>query len=197
MIAEPTFRRSFLRAAVRVLRASLPVLILACTFALPGRAAPSWASEYQLKAAFVYNLFPFIDWPPSSGATKMIVGVAMDGSVPDAFVKFLEGKRVGDRAIEVRQVHSRSEMRACQVLLVAYADPGHIRDALAQLTGTNVLSIGDGEDFARLGGVIAFLPFQNTFHLGVNPRAAERAGLKFRAQLMNIATLLPDERAAP
>lgn len=195
MIAELTFRGRTLRAAVRALRTALPMLIAACALALPGRAEPSWASEYQLKAAFVYNLFPFIEWPPSSGRTTMIVGVATDGSVPEDFVRFFEGKHVDDRAIEVRQVHSRGEMRACQVLLVAYADPGRTNDALAQLTGTSVLSIGDGENFARLGGVIAFLPFQNTFRLAINPRAAERAGLKFRAQLMNIATLLPDEKA--
>lgn len=160
------------------------------------QAAPSWASEFQLKAAFVYNLIPFVEWPASI-AGPMVVCFAGEGPAPEAFVQFFAGKRAGNRQIEVRSVHSRGELLGCQVVLVAYPDAPRTREALAQLSGKSVLSIGDGEEFARAGGVMAFLPSGSTYHLAVNPRAAGRAGLKIRSQLMSMATLLPDGRTEP
>jgi len=102
-------------------------------------------------------------------------------------------KRIALRPVEVRDVRTRDELRGCNVLVLAYPDGSRTREALSQLRGTSVLTIGDGESFARLGGVVAFVPHENTFQLAVNPRAAERAHLKISSKLMSITKLVPDE----
>jgi len=173
---------------------SLLLVLLWGPSAAPIWAASSWAGEYELKSAFVYNIIPFVDWPKSSLGDHLLIGFAGDEPAPDAIVKFFNGKRVGKQLIEVRTVHSRNEMRTCQVLLLAYHDSSRTRAALAQLEGTSVLSIGDGEPFARQGGVMSFLRHENTLQLGINPQAADRAGLRISAKLMQIAKLLSDER---
>lgn len=110
-----------------------------------------------------------------------------------ALTSFFKEKRIASRPVEVRDVRTRAELRSCNVLLLAYPDGSRMREALSQLQGANVLTIGDGENFAHLGGVVAFIPHEHTFHLAVNPRAAERAHLKISSKLMSIMKLMPDE----
>jgi hypothetical protein len=196
MSAEAKSRNGFGRATNAGACLYVLLVVLCSSVVPPAQAAQSWASEFELKAAFVYNLIPFVEWPaPISG--PMVICFAGEGPAPEGFVNFFSGKRAGTREIEVRTVHSGSGFRSCQVVLLAYQDASRTREALAQLSGKSVLSIGEGEGFARAGGVMAFLPSGNTYHLAVNPQAAERAGLKIRSQLMSIATLLSDGRMEP
>jgi len=108
---------------------------------------------------------------------------------------FFKDKHIASRPVEVRDVRTRAEFRGCNVLVLAYPDGSRTREVLSQLQGTNVLTIGDGENFARLGGVVAFVPHENTFQLAVNPRAAERAHIKISSKLMSITKLVPDEES--
>ena len=112
-----------------------------------------------------------------------------------ALTRFFKDKRIASRPVEVRDVHTREELRGCDVLLMAYPDRSRTREALLQLQGTSVLTIGDGENFARLGGVVAFVPRENTFQLAVNLRAAERAHIKISSKLMAMTKLVADEDA--
>lgn len=171
------------------------VLALLCagSAALAQTTTRQWASEYELKAAFIYNVIPFIDWPERAVGDHFIIGFAGEGSMTAALANFFKDKRIGSKPIEVRNVHTLAELRGCNVLLLAYPDSSRMREALSQLRGTNVLTIGDGESFARSGGVVAFVPQENTFRLAVNERAAERAHLKISSKLLSMTKLVPDE----
>jgi hypothetical protein len=192
-------RRSIFAATCRfacsvTCRIALAVVLLSSGSACVAQnTARQWASEYDLKAAFVYNVIAFVDWPEGAVGDRFIIGFSGEGPMAGALTSFFKEKRIASRPVEVRDVRTRAELRSCNVLLLAYPDRSRMREALSQLQGTNVLTIGDGENFAHLGGVIAFVPHENTFQLAVNPRAAERAHLKISSKLMSIMKLLPDE----
>lgn len=169
------------------------ILLCIASASLAQSGQPQWASEYQLKAAFVSNIIPFIDWPQHSVGNQFVIGFAGEGPMGDALIAFFKDRRIASRPIEVRDVRTRAELRGCNVLLMAYPDRSRTREALAELQGTNVLTMGDGENFARLGGVVAFVPHDNTFQLAVNPRAAERAHIKISSKLMAMMKLVADE----
>jgi len=155
-----------------------------------------WASDYDLKAAFVYSIVSFIEWPPGVLSDRIVVGFAGEGPMANAMGKLFVGKRVGSRPIEVREAHTRNEMRACNVLLLAYPDRSRMKEALMQVRGTMVLTVGDGEPFTKYGGIITFVPHNNTFRLAINPQAAERSHLKISSKLMSIATVVSDDESA-
>jgi hypothetical protein len=181
-------------------RAWLAVIVmLACGTAggLSEQAGREWVNEYQLKAAFVYKLISFVEWPAGAIGDRLIVGFAGEGPMATALTAAVQGKRVGGIPIEVRQVHSQAEMRACHALIVEYRDSSRNREVLQHVRNMSVLTIGDGESFARMGGVIALVPQENTFQIGVNPRAAERGRLKISAKLLSLAKLLPEENDWP
>lgn len=169
------------------------VLLCLASASLAHSAQPQWANEYQLKAAYIYNVIPFIDWPEHSLGSEFVIGFAGEGPMSDALTSFFKDKRIASRPVAVRDVHTRAELRACNVVLLAYPDRSRTREALSELEGTNALTIGNGENFARLGGVVAFVPHDNTFQLAVNPRAAERAHIKISSKLMTMMKLVADE----
>ncbi|MFB3814034.1 MAG: YfiR family protein [Terriglobales bacterium] len=156
-------------------------------------ARRDWANEYELKAAFVYKLLSFVEWPTGTLGDRLIVGVAGEGPTAVAVTHFLNGKRLAALPIEVREVHSHAAMRECNALIVAYSDSSRTREVLHRARNMSVLTIGEGENFARMGGVVALVPRDHTFQVGINPRAAERAGLKISAKLLSLSKLLPDE----
>jgi hypothetical protein len=155
--------------------------------------AGEWANEYQLKAAFVYKLMSFVEWPANVVGGRMIVGFAGEGAMATSLMDSINGKRLGAVPIQVRNVRTPAEMRECNVLIVGYPDHSRTQETLSYVKNMNMLTIGDGEEFARMGGMVALVPYQNTFHITVNPRAVERAHLKLSAKLLSLAKLLPDD----
>ena len=177
------------------------LLMLSVTSAGLPSATQSWpagerAGEYQLKSAFVYNLMAFVDWPQGALGDRIVVGFAGEGPMEAALSAFLKNKSVGSSAIEVRVVHARNDLRACNVLYLAYPDSTRTRDGLAQVRNASVLTIGDGEEFVRMGGVIGLVAQQKTLRLAINPAAAQRARLTISAKVLNMASIVKEEGGA-
>jgi hypothetical protein len=109
-----------------------------------------------------------------------------------ALRKFLRDQRVGASQVEFRVVHGAGELRVCNAVFLAYPDDARMQEALSHLQGLSVLTIGDGEEFVHLGGVIAFQAEGNKLRLLVNPEAAQRARLHISAKLLTMATVVRD-----
>jgi len=152
-----------------------------------------WASEYELKAAFVYNILSFVDWPRGILGNEVVIGFAGEGPMEQVMVRFFADKHIESRAIEVRAVHNPSQLRGCNVLVVAYPDRSRTTETLALVQNQAVLTIGDGERFANSGGTVALVPHDSTFGVAINPKAAERARLKISSKLLHISTLVSDD----
>ena len=180
-------------------RRRIPAIL--CTFlwgivgCMPG-AAGEWANEYQLKAAFVYKMMFFVEWPAGALGARVVVGFAGEGAMGKALTDSIQGKKLGAIPIEVRTVRTEAEIRDCNVLVIAYPDASRTREALSFVRNASVLTIGDGEGFARMGGGMALVPYQNTFQLAVNARAVDRARLKVSAKLLSLAKMVPEEEFA-
>ena len=187
---------------VRSLQAVICLLVLVSALLCGGltglaRAAPpQWASEYDLKAAFIYNLLSFVDWPEGAVGDRIVLGVAGEGPMADTLTRLFRDRRIGKRPIEVRSVRSRAELRACNAVLFAYPDTERMRDGLAQMRDTSVLTMGDGQLFGYSGGILAFIVRDNTFRLAINPAAVERAHLKISSKLLSMSELISDREEA-
>lgn len=151
-----------------------------------------WANEYELKSAFVYRLLSFVDWHWKSAGEHLIVAFAGDGPMGDALARFLRGKSVGSHRIDVR-VLRRADACDCHVLFIAYRDAASTREALLRARSPGVLTVGEGESFARQGGVVAFVPAGTSVQLAINPHAADRSSIKLSSKLLNLASLVKDD----
>jgi YfiR/HmsC-like len=157
------------------------------------RVKPPHAEEYRLKAAFVYNLIPFVEWPADIKGNALVVCFAGEGGMEAALKAFFQGQNSAASGMEVRVARGRNEMRACNVLFLAYPDTTRMQKALSHLQAASVLTIGEGEEFVRMGGVIALAANENRLRLLVNPSAAQRAHLRISAKLLSMARTVPGE----
>jgi len=191
------------RGRLLALRAAL-VLGFALALA-PPPAAPLWSAppepewspafEYQVKVGFLYNFTKFVEWPPDAFAgpgAPLIIGVLGSGSFCDALEASLKDKTVNGRPIAVRRFRRPEDLTPTQVLFISPSLGREVGRLLKSLERAPVLTVGDMDRFASLGGIINFTIRDHRVGFEVNIDAASRAGLRISSQLLTVATVVRD-----
>ena len=151
------------------------------------------ASEYQLKAVFLFNFGQFVEWPPEAFAdakspfTICVLGDDPFGTLLDDTVR---GEKMNDREVAVRRYRQADEIQDCQILFVSAAEGDRTKTILSALKGRSILTVGDSGDFDREGGMIRFVTVNDRIRLRINPGAASAGGLKLSSKLLRSAELV-------
>ena len=181
-------------------------LVLGFALALaPPPAAPLWSAppepewspafEYQVKVGFLYNFTKFVEWPPDAFAgpgAPLIIGVLGSGSFCDTLEASLKDKTVNGRPIAVRRFRRPEDLTPTQVLFISPSLGREVGRLLKSLERAPVLTVGDMDRFASLGGIINFTIRDHRVGFEVNIDAASRAGLRISSQLLTVATVVRD-----
>jgi YfiR/HmsC-like len=163
-------------------------------------AQGSGPTEYQLKAAFLFNFAKFVDWPPDSFANPQAPFlICIVGSDPfgQAIDSTLRGQSIRGRAVAVQRVQDASHLRHCQMAFVSSSDRRHLQEILQNVRGASVLLVGESPGFAAEGGAIQFEMEDDRVRFSINPEAAERAGLRVSSKLLALATIVHDAGGKP
>lgn len=151
-----------------------------------GSAQPVATTEYQLKAAFLFNFLQFVDWPanafanPDQPLSICVLGPDPFGADLDAIIA---GEHVGGRAIQVLRLAKIDAVSGCHLLFVNLPQQ-QVRTALDHLKGQPILTVSDAAPFANLGGMIEFTTENERIRLRVNLRAANEAQLHLSSKLL-------------
>jgi hypothetical protein len=143
--------------------------------------------ESQVKAMFVYNFLKFVEWPSSksvSARDPFVVLIIGEGPTADATERFLESKTLGDRPLVVRRVRWDESVEGARAAFVIEQDEKRLRRVFDAAAAAGVLTIGEGEDFATRGGVIALLVLDRRVRFDVDTSAAQLAGLRVSSKLL-------------
>ena len=154
------------------------------------RAEEFQPSEYQLKAAFLFNFAKFVEWPPGAfpeAKSPMIIGVLGDNPFGAELERTIRDKIVNGRPLQIREFRSPAEARECHILFVSNSEKKRLPEVVESLRGTNVLTVGEAENFIESGGMISFVREGNKIRFQINDQAARGAGLKISSKLMNLA----------
>jgi hypothetical protein len=163
-------------------------------------AAPNAASEYEVKAAFLYNFIKFVEWPPKAFPDRdsaIIIGVLGTDPFydPVAGINLLEqtvnGKIINNRKIVVERSDRLANLTHCQLLFIPRSERSRIKDILASLRGMNILTVSETEYFCQFGGCINFVMQSEKVRFEINVGAAEKAELKISSKLLNVAKIVP------
>ncbi|HEX3554778.1 MAG TPA: YfiR family protein [Thermoanaerobaculia bacterium] len=178
---------ALLRAANKAL-----LLLCACLLATAGAAraaADVAASEYDLKAAFLYNFTKFVDWPPSAFADEHSpLKICVLGEDPfGKTLRALMDEEVGGRRLQLLRLDNLSNPAACHVLFVSRSERGRLPQILAGARDAPVLTVADTPGFLDHGGMINFILEGSKVRFDVNQEAAERAGIKISSKLLALA----------
>jgi hypothetical protein len=172
----------------------LPVaaLIFALVFAgaAASRAQAQTVEEHDAKAAFLYKLVNFVQWPAASG--DLVIGFVGADSTGDSLQRLAYGKPVNGRKIVVRRLQSDGDLKGCNVVFVGAAEAKNSAAMLERLRGSNVLTVGETNGFGQRGGVVNLMLSDGRIRFEVNPHAAERAHLQISSRLLSLATIVAD-----
>jgi hypothetical protein len=158
-------------------------------------AATDTPTESQVKAAMIYNFAQFVEWPgndPQSRQSTFVIGVLGEDSIGTILEATLKGETFQNRKVQVLRLSTLNDVKACQILFVSQSQKKHIPEILDAIQGHSILTVGDSEDFASLGGMIAFKKDGAKIRFQINPDAATRAGLKISSKLLHLAILQDD-----
>jgi len=76
---------------------------------------------------------------------------------------------------------------ASDILFVSASESGHLAAIFNTLRTASVLTVGETDQFVRLGGVVNFVERDNKVHFVINLEAAHRAGLNISSKLLKVA----------
>lgn len=152
-------------------------------------------SEYQVKAAFLYNFAKFVEWPTASsaGVPELVIGIWGDDPFGAVLDNVVRGKTVSQRPLLIRRLTRMEEARSCQVLFVSRSEQERLSPLLEILRGQPVLTVSESDRFAQRGGMINFILVNENVKLEINPNAATAAKLKIKSNLLSLAKIVnPD-----
>jgi YfiR/HmsC-like len=155
-----------------------------------GAAAVPAASEYEVKAAFLFQFSRFVEWPPESFASPDApLTICVIGSNPfgSTLQEISQGESVQTHALAVKAIARVEDLDACHIVFIGSAGGAATAQVLAYLAGKRVLTVGDGSEFTQQGGVIGFVTVNGKVRLHVNRSSAETAQLRISAKLLRVA----------
>jgi hypothetical protein len=157
-------------------------MLLACVSA---QAAPT---RQQVEAALVYKFVQFVQWPEDMQDTNapIVVGLLGSENLRSELEGVLKTKRLRGRSFEVRVFDAPERVRDCQVLVFDLSAERHGSSSGA-LPRKGLLTIGEGSDFVRHGGVIAVILEGDHVGFELNLAAAESAQLTLDPALLGLA----------
>lgn len=165
------------------------ILVAITVLAVTGYAHAQTPTEYQVKATYLYNFSKFVEWPAnliSDPNTPIIIGILGDDPFGSEIERTIEGKTSNGRRLVIKRFPNLRALEFCHILFISSSERNSLRQTLAAV-GPGVLTVGDADRFVQTGGIINFVLIENTVHFEINKAAAERAGLKISAKLLNLA----------
>jgi hypothetical protein len=150
------------------------------------------ASAPALRAAFMYNFAKFTEWPANviPRDQPMVFCVTDDAPMAEALEQIVKGRAVGGHALAVRRVGLDNGVRACHLLYASGLDAKRTNDLLGTLDHLPVLTVGDFERFAQMGGVASFFVEDGKMRFSINIDSAQRAGLRVSSKLLMLARIV-------
>jgi hypothetical protein len=179
-------------------RRSLVAVILAMLVSFQIVTAPNVRSqdalsEYQVKAAYLFNFLKFVEWPEDAftdSLAPIVIGIVGDDPFGSALPQVVIGKTVQGRDLVIRKYHAGENLRGASILFVSASEKKRLPQILASLHGSSTLTVADMDGFLDEGGMIQFLSENDRVRFSVNVDATSRARLKVSSKLLSLARVV-------
>jgi hypothetical protein len=153
-------------------------------------AQKSKPQEYEVKATYLYNFARFVEWPATAAAAKSdsfaicVLGQDPFGPAVDAIVA---GEIIDAKPVLVKRFLKAQDAVICRVLYISSSEENRLKEVLAALDKSGVLTVSDIPEFSQRGGMIQFVQESNKIRFEVNLASAVAAGLTLSSELLKVA----------
>jgi len=154
------------------------------------------SKEYQVKAAFLYNIISYTTWPKGTAPPKgQPVKIAIIGKNP--YGDYLDGllktrAKTGLKAI-ARYYPSLPKDLDAQVVFMVNGKPAERKLLLEKVKGKPILIVGESTGYALEGAHVNFFINKGRIQFEVNLEALRLSKLTMSSQLLKLARIVKKE----
>jgi YfiR/HmsC-like len=166
---------------------------LSCAGAWP--AAP--ATEYQVKAAYLFNFGRFVEWPASAYASPgapFVIGVFGDDPFGALLDDVVRGESLDGHPLAVRRFRRPEDVAPCNILFIARSEVSRLEKVLQAVRGRPVLTVTDFEGAEGRDAIIVLLNENNRIRMRINVGEARTSELVISSKLLRPAELIGNEK---
>jgi len=150
-------------------------------------------TEFQVKAAYLFNFLKFVEWPddaPADLQSRWVIGIVGNQQLEDELTQLVSGKIVQGHVVQVKALKPADDLRGCHILFIGTSEKKQLAPILVTLRGSSVLTVADMENFVESGGMIQLVMEDNRVRLAIDVGATVRARLKVSSKLLALARVV-------
>ena len=168
------------------------VLVAACIAALwSAHAAPAPPlTEYQVKAAYLFNFGQFVEWPADaypSPTSPFVIGIVGDDPFGNVIDDIVRGESLAGRPLVVKRFKTAEEIAGCNILFIGRSEAPRIGRTLQTLRGRHVLTVTDFTGAGSDAAIIALKTENNRIRMRINVEEARANNLVISSKLLRLA----------
>jgi hypothetical protein len=156
------------------------------------------AKEYDLKAACLYRLLFFVEWPVGTyhgPNAPIIIGIIGKDPYGEILNKIKKKKVLEKGEIHIKLFEQETPvetLKACHLLFISSSlekknSRSKIKKLIDSLKKFPVLTVSEIKGFGHLGGMINFVIEKGSVKFEINKAAADYAGLKISSKVLSLA----------
>jgi hypothetical protein len=145
--------------------------------------------EYRVKAAFLYNIALFVNWPATAftqPASPFCIGILGQDPFGSALDEALKQKEVGGRKVVIQRLKRGQSSQGCHLLFVCRSEDKELESVLAATQASPILTVSDIDSFVGRGGMIALLKPETKIQLAINQERVQHAKLTISSRLLSL-----------
>lgn len=155
---------------------------------------PLLLPDEELKALFILNFGRYVEWPEEGSSPKaFVIGIVGRTRLKSVLEETVRNKLVGGLPVVIRQVVDPADIDGCRIVYFCPRPAGRQEPFFSAMSGRAILTVGEGERFAELGGMIGFSDRDRKLALNVNLPAVRGAQLKISSRLLAVAEVTPQQ----
>lgn len=146
--------------------------------------------EERVKAAFLYKIIAYVEWPASAFAqasTPISIGVMGADAIAGELSDIVTGRTVQNRPLEVRRL-KRGELPAgLHILFIGRAESALLGQLAPKAQQGPVLIVTESEGALLQGSAINFVMRDGRVRFEISLPAAEKNGIRLSSRLLAVA----------
>lgn len=159
----------------------------------------SAAEEYEIKAAFLYNLGNYLRFPETA--------LSEDNVEQEFFICILgrdpfqqnidtaaEDEKIQGHPVKIKRLQRIQEAEGCHLLFISDSERSRLKNLFQTLAHRPILTVGDMDDFIEQGGMLKFYNDNNKIRLALDLEKVRAVDIKPSANLLKIVKLYGDPK---
>jgi YfiR/HmsC-like len=164
----------------------------------PAAAQEVVYQEEEVKAAFLYHFATFVEWPLTTSIEQPFsIAVVGDDEVAAELERFLPGREIQGRPMQVRRLNSLDDLADDAMLFIGAEESHRLPELIGRVQDQSMLVVTEAPGALKEGSMINFQVIDNRVRFEISLLAAQRAGLELSSRLLSAAMSVDTTSAIP